>query len=75
MAGCYDFGDSEDDRAEAHSQWTLASRELMADSDRERMRRKGAANTPTPNRKANTAEQTAADLAAIEHELRNYTDG
>lgn len=75
MAGCYDFGDTEEDRAEAHSQWTLASKELMTDSDRERMRRKGAADTPTPNRKANTAEQTAAELAAIEHELRLSSDG
>jgi hypothetical protein len=25
MAGCYDYGDAEEDRAKAHSQWTLAS--------------------------------------------------
>ena len=69
MAGYYDFDDSEEDRAEARSQWTLARKELMANSNRERMRGKGAVDTPTPNSKANTAEQTAAKLAAIEHEL------
>ena len=36
------------------------------------MRRKGAADTPAPNRKANTAEQTAAELAAIGQELPEY---
>ena len=56
MAGCYDYGDAEEDRAEAHSQWTLASKEVMADCDRERMRHTSATNTHV-NRKANTAEQ------------------
>ena len=74
MAGCYDYGDAEEDRAKAHSQWTLASKELMADCDRERMRHTSAADTPA-NRKANTPEQTAAELAAVEHELRIYSDG
>jgi hypothetical protein len=38
------------------------------------MRHTSAAYTPV-NRKANIAEQTAAELAAIEHELRIYSDG
>jgi hypothetical protein len=74
MAGCYDYGDAEEDRAKAHSQWTLASKELMADCDRECMRHTNAADMPV-NRKANTAKQTAAELADIEHELRIYSDG
>jgi hypothetical protein len=39
QAGCYDWGDAEEDRRTAHARWTLASQNLMSEEDQERMRR------------------------------------
>ena len=76
QAGCYDWGETEKDRAAAHAQWTLDSKKLMSDADRERMRRRPAGGVDVPrNQKANTAAETAAKLAEIEHKLRVFTDG
>ena len=76
QAGCYDWGETEKDRAEAHGQWTLDSKKLISDADRERMRRRPAEGVDVLRiQKANTAAETAAKLAEIEHKLRVFTDG
>ena len=76
QAGCYDWGETEKYRAAAHGQWTLDSKKLMSDADRERMRRRPAGGVDVPrDQKANTAAETAAKLAEIEHGLRVFTDG
>ena len=54
----------------------MDNKKLMSNADRERMWRRPAGGTDIPrNQKANTAAETVAKLARIEHSLRVYTDG
>ena len=63
QAGCYDWGDAEEDRRQAHAQWTLTNKNLMSAVDQERMRRGTTTGTPVPaNQKANIAAETAEKL-------------
>jgi ribonuclease HI/exonuclease III len=75
LAGCYDWGDAEEDRRAAHAQWTLDSKLCMSEADRTRMQRRSPGEPPPANQKANTAAETIAKLAEIVHGLRVYTDG
>ena len=60
------------EREEARKNWKQSCFALLSDADRERM---GKTNNRYVPVKANTKEETAAELAAKPHRWRIYTDG
>ena len=60
------------EREEARKNWKQSCFALLSEADRERMGKTNHRYAPV---KANTKEETAAELAAKPHRWRIYTDG